>query len=70
MKTPHQNRLDDGMLDAILTTRAGLKRLSKCHDYEFPQNVLNAVGKFYTPFPQWRTQGGVNPPPRDHGFFF
>lgn len=45
VKTPHRNNLRDTTLLAILTIRAGLRRLKKCcSTYVFPPDVLEKVG--------------------------
>ncbi|XP_030760425.1 uncharacterized protein LOC115885480 isoform X3 [Sitophilus oryzae] len=45
VKSPHRNRFNDETLIAILTIRAGLRRLNKCcSTYQFPPGALVKVG--------------------------
>lgn len=45
VKTSLRNRLHQDTINAILITRAGLRRINKCcFDYEFPPSVLRQMG--------------------------
>ncbi|KAE8736862.1 hypothetical protein FOCC_FOCC017682 [Frankliniella occidentalis] len=44
VKDPRRNRMKNVLLNAILTIRAGLRRLGKCcHNYEYPKAVLQEM---------------------------
>lgn len=44
VKTSSRNRLHQDTINAILTTRAGLRRIEKCcFNYEFPSSVLSQI---------------------------
>ena len=49
VKTSLRNRMSTTMVNALLTIRAGLKRVNKCcHNYELPTNVLRNIGTMVT----------------------
>lgn len=55
VKTKLRNRMTTKMVNAILTIRAGLRRLGKsCHDYEIPVDALRKIGTLqaYSEAPQ------------------
>lgn len=45
VKNSSRNRLHQDTINAILTTRTGLRRIEKCcFNYEFPSSVLRQIG--------------------------